>query len=316
MVADIFIDGEAGTTGLQIRERIKDRDDIRLLSLDERSRKDETARKEMLNNVDVAVLCLPDAAAREAVRLIENPDVKVIDASSAHRTTPGWVYGMPEYETDQREIIIDAKRVTNPGCYAISAVSMIHPLVKSGIIHNNAGLTINAVSGYSGGGRQLIERYEDPDNADYVDAPFRVYALSLDHKHVPEIKQHGGLNHAPLMVPSVGRFRQGMIVQLPLPLWSMPGNFSAKNVAEALSDHYRGEPFVTVKGIDETSGMSHLDPETLNGSNELRLHVFSNDSGDQAVVMALLDNLGKGASGQALQNLNLMIGADEKTGLL
>ena len=315
MVKKIFIDGEAGTTGLQIRDRLKGRLDIQLLSLGEDLRKDENARRELLNSVDVAILCLPDAAARLAVDLIDNENVQVIDASSAHRTTPGWVYGMPEYANGQRDLIKNATRVTNPGCYAISSVGMIHPLVTSGIIDENWPVTINAVSGYSGGGRQLIERFENKSIDDYTDTPFRVYGLGLDHKHIPEIKMHGGLNHAPLMVPSVGRFKQGMIVQLPLPLWSMAGNPSASDVAKILSDHYKNEKFVAVLNAEETQNISHLDPEILNGSNELRLHVFSNTDGDQAVVVALLDNLGKGASGQALQNLNLMIGADEETGL-
>jgi len=315
MVKKIFIDGEAGTTGLLIRDRLKGRLDIQLLSLGDDLRKDESARRDMLNSVDVAILCLPDAAARSAVDLIENENVQVIDASSAHRTTPGWVYGMPEYDDGQRDRIKNASRVTNPGCYAISSVAMIHPLVVAGIIDENWPVTINAVSGYSGGGRQLIERFEDENNAEFIDTPFRVYGLGLDHKHIPEIKMHGGLNHAPLMVPSVGRFKQGMIVQLPLPLWSIPGNPTAEDVVSVLSDHYKHEKFITVLNVEENKNISHLDPEILNGSNTLRINVFSNVDGDQAVVVALLDNLGKGASGQALQNLNLMIGADEQTGL-
>ncbi len=315
MTQHIFIDGEVGTTGLQIRERLENRSDITFLRLAEDRRKDPAARKDMLNRADVVILCLPDDAARDAVAMIENQSVRVIDASTAHRVADGWVYGMPEYEAGHAEIIAAAKRVSNPGCYAITAISILHPLVASGLLPAGYPVTINAISGYSGGGKQMIADFEDPENGQYAKTPFQVYGLGLAHKHVPEIKAWSGLEHPPLFVPSVGRFRQGMIVQVPLQLWSLDGNPTAARVHAALADHYAGQRFVKVLPLSETAAMAGLEPEGLNGGNELHLHVFANDATGQAVVMGVIDNLGKGASGQAVQNLNLMIGAAPDTGL-
>ena len=315
MSAKVFIDGEAGTTGLQISTRLEGRSDVSLLRLNDAERKDTNRRREMLNAADLVILCLPDDAAREAVALIDNPDTRVVDASTAHRTAEGWVYGFPEYEAGQREAVAAAKRVTNPGCYAITSVAMLHPLVKAGIISADWPVTINAVSGYSGGGKGLIAAFEDPASADFTEAPFYPYGLTLAHKHVPEIARWSGLSHAPLFVPSVGRYAQGMIVQVPLPLWSMPESPSATDVHAALVDHYAGEPFVTLAAMSDTRAMSKIEPESLNGTNELRLHVFANEDQGQAVVMGLLDNLGKGASGQAVQNMNIMLGLPENSGL-
>lgn len=314
MTATVFIDGEVGTTGLQIRERLENRADLSFLRLDEAERKDAAARAMMLNSADVVILCLPDEAARDAVAMIENDAVRVIDASSAHRIADGWVYGMPEYGAGQADKIAAARRVTNPGCYAISSVSILHPLVASGILPANHPVSINAISGYSGGGKQMIADFEDTGGV-YKNTPYRVYGLSLAHKHVPEITTWGGLDHVPLFVPSVGHFRQGMIVQIPLQLWSLPGNVTPVDVHVALADHYANQRFVKVKPLSETADMSGLEPEGLNGTNELHLHVFGNANSGQAVVMGLIDNLGKGASGQAVQNLNLMIGAAADTGL-
>lgn len=315
MTVTVFIDGEVGTTGLQIRERLASREDLSFLRLGEADRKNPEKRREMLNAADIVILCLPDDAAKEAVSMIDNDAVRVIDASSAHRTAPGWVYGMPEYDADQAAKIAAAKRVTNPGCYAITSVSILHPLVKAGLLSTDFPATINAISGYSGGGNKLIAAFEDESAPDYTDEAFRVYGLALKHKHVPEIQQWSGLSHAPLFVPSVGRFRQGMIVQVPLQLWSLPGAPKVADVHAALADHYTGQRFVKVKDLAETQAMAGLQPESLNGTSELHLHVFGNDESGQAVVMGLLDNLGKGASGQAVHNLNLMCGIDADTGL-
>jgi len=315
MRAKVFIDGEAGTTGLQIRSRLESRDDIELLQLPDDARKDPARRAELLNAADLAVLCLPDEAAREAVALIENPRVRVIDASTAHRTHPDWVYGLPEYEAGHETRIAAAARVTNPGCYALASIALLHPLIAAGLLPADQPITINAVSGYSGGGRSLIASFEDRESPNYTDAPFRIYALGLKHKHVPEIQLRSGLSMRPLFVPSVGRFRQGMIVQVPLQLWAIPGRPTGADLYEVLSQHYRGRRFVTVAGRVKAHGMDQLEPEELNGTNELRLFVCGNEDEAQAVLVALLDNLGKGASGQAVQNLNLMLGRPETAGL-
>lgn len=307
MSARIFIDGAVGTTGLQIQSRLEGRADVELVSLPEERRKDAAARAELLNSVDVAILCLPDDAAVQAVAMIDNPDVKVIDASTAHRTAGGWAYGFAELNPGQRAAIATAKRVSNPGCYAVASISILHPLVNAGIIPAEYGVTINAISGYSGGGKQMIASFESGDDAD---TPFIVYGLNLSHKHVPEIQTHSGLVTRPLFVPSVGHFAQGMIVQIPLQLHNLTSRPSAADVRQVLRDHYAGQRFVTVA---DTKGLTRLEPQAMNGTNELRLHVFDHDG--QAVVMALLDNLGKGASGSCVQNLNIMLGLDEGAGL-
>ncbi|MHA1151857.1 MAG: N-acetyl-gamma-glutamyl-phosphate reductase [Alphaproteobacteria bacterium] len=313
--AKVFIDGEVGTTGLQIRKRLEGRADIELLHLPEHARKDAGARAEMLNAADLAVLCLPDDAAREAVAMVENPQVRLIDASTAHRVDPDWVYGLPELDAEQPKRISGAKRVTNPGCYALSSVALLHPLVAAGLVPAATPISINAVSGYSGGGRKMIERFEDSDRPGSISAPIRVYALGLAHKHVPEIHRRSGLAQRPLFVPSVGRFRQGMIVQIPLHLGALPGRPRAAELHAALASHYEGRRFVEVVPFEATLAMDHLDPEGLNGTNLMRLHVFANETEGHAVLVALLDNLGKGASGQAVQNMNLMLDLPEDAGL-
>jgi len=315
MVTRIFIDGEVGTTGLQIRSRLAGRSDLAMLSLSDADRKNPDARADLLNEADIAILCLPDDAARQAVAMIKNSHTRVIDASTAHRISDGWVYGFPEYDADQSTQVANARRVTNPGCYALTSVSILHPLVRAGIMPADWPVTINAVSGYSGGGKQMIASFEDKNLPDRVSSVFFAYGLNLQHKHVPEIMHWGGLSHAPLFVPSVGRYRQGMIVQVPMHLWSLPGQPTAEVVHAALQRHYDGCRFVSVAPMAETATMARLDPEKLNGTNELRLHVFCNTENGHAVVAGLLDNLGKGASGQAVQNLNLMLGVDEETGL-
>jgi len=315
MTARIFIDGEAGTTGLQIKSRLEDRSDIELLHLGDAERKNTARRREMLNAADLVVLCLPDDAAREAVSLIDNPETKVIDASTAHRTTQGWIYGFPEYESGQRDLIAAASRVANPGCYALTSVAIIHPLVKAGLLSIDWPVTINAISGYSGGGKQMIAAFENSASGQDRDTPFFVYGLGLNHKHVPEITRWSGLSHAPVFVPSVGNFSQGMIVQIPLPLWSMPGSPTSAQIHAVLAGHYATQESVVVAPLEETLNMTRLEPEELNNTNRLKIHVFSNPDSSQAVVMGLLDNLGKGASGQAVQNMNLMLGMAEDTGL-
>ncbi|MBT3557808.1 MAG: N-acetyl-gamma-glutamyl-phosphate reductase [Rhodospirillales bacterium] len=310
---NVFIDGEAGTTGLQISTRLEGRDDVELLRLADNERKDLNRRREMLNDADLVILCLPDDAAREAVSLIDNDTTRVIDASTAHRTADGWAYGMPEYKNDQNAIIAASTRVTNPGCYANASIAILHPLVEQGIVPADWPVTINAVSGYSGGGKGLINAFEDKSSPDFTDEAFRVYGLNLDHKHIPEIQRWSGLSQRPLFVPSVGRFRQGMIVQVPIQLGALPGAPSVAAVHDALSSHYAGRQFIRV---GDTTGMVKIDPEMLNDTNELRLHVFGNDEHGQVVIMGVLDNLGKGASGQAVQNMNLMLGLPEETGLL
>lgn len=315
MTAKVFIDGEAGTTGLQIYDRLKDRADIALIRLDGQSRKDAGARREALNAADVAILCLPDDAAREAVTLVESRTTRVIDASTAHRAKDGWTYGFPEYDEGQRQALSGATRISNPGCYAITSVAMLHPLVDKGLLPADWPVAINAVSGYSGGGKSLIAAFEDPDAPNRTESTVYAYALGLKHKHLPEIVRWGGLAHTPIFQPHVGRYRQGMLVELPLPLWALPGKPSAEQVHETLAEHYEGERFVEVAPLGPPAGADQIDPESLNGTNTLRLHVLSNPAEGIAVVAGVLDNLGKGASGQAVQTLNLLIGADEATGL-
>ena len=315
MLPKVFIDGEAGTTGLQIRERLEGRRDLELVSIDPGVRKDAAARKAMLNAADAVILCLPDEAAREAVGLIENPAVKVIDASTAHRVAPGWVFGFPELVEGQRDAVASATRVSNPGCYSTGAIAILRPLVDAGIVPIDWPVTINAVSGYSGGGKAMIAEFEDEASKGFTRVPYRLYATTLEHKHVPEIALRSGLTHRPLFAPAVGRYAQGMLVEVPLQLWALPGTPSLSAVHEALFEHYRSERFVEVASMDETRSIKSLDPEGLNGTNRLKLYIFGNQAEGEARVVALLDNLGKGASGAAVQNLNLMLGLDERAGL-
>lgn len=314
MTATVFIDGEVGTTGLQIKSRLEGRKDVRLIRLSDSARKDAAARKDAIASADVAILCLPDDAAREAAAMVKGTNARVIDASTAHRTDPDWVYGFPELAPGQKEKITHAARVSNPGCYACSAVALLRPLVSAHILPADFPVIINAISGYSGGGRKMIASYEDPKAPDYTESPFRVYALGLEHKHVPEIEKQSGLTTRPLFVPSVGNFRQGMIVQVPLHLAQLPGKPAPADLHAALAAHYQGARFVTVAPLADQPP-ANLEAETLNGSNDLALHVFGNAKRGHAVLAAVSDNLGKGASGQAVQNLNLMLGVPEATGL-
>ncbi|MDJ0684905.1 MAG: N-acetyl-gamma-glutamyl-phosphate reductase [Alphaproteobacteria bacterium] len=315
MSAIVFIDGEAGTTGLQIKARLQDRADLALIGVEEARRKDPEARAEAMAAADVTILCLPDAAVADAVALADQAETRVIDASSVNRVADGWVYGFPEYASGQRDLIRRAKRLTNPGCYAISSVAMVKPLVAAGLLPADWPVAINAVSGYTGGGKSLVAEFEDRSAPNYAPTAVWTYGVTLQHKHVPEIQQWGGLTHRPLFSPSVANYRQGMLVQLPLQLWAVPGAPSPEDIADALRDHYADEPFIEVAPPETLAAMQRIDPQALNGTNQLRLHVFGSARGDQAIVMTVIDNLGKGASGQAVQNLNLMLGLPEDAGL-
>ncbi|WP_265501480.1 N-acetyl-gamma-glutamyl-phosphate reductase [Paracoccus beibuensis] len=305
MTHSVFIDGEAGTTGLQIRDRLLGRDDIRLVQVDPARRKEASARAEAFAEADVAILCLPDDAAREAVALTADMDVRLIDASTAHRIDPEWVFGFPELAPEMREMIAAARRVSNPGCYSTGAIAVIAPLVAAGLIDEGEALSINAVSGYSGGGKALIGEYD----AGTAPAHF-IYGLNQRHKHIPEIMTHGGLLVQPVFAPSVGNFAQGMAVQLPLHL---DDDRSAAALHQALADHYSGQQFVEVVPAAEIG--PRIDPMARNGSNRLRISVHGDEDTGCALVVAVLDNLGKGASGAAIQNLNIMLGLPDELGL-
>lgn len=310
--ATIFIDGEAGTTGLQIRERLEHRSDIRLLAIAPDRRKDADERKRLLNAADVAILCLPDDAAVEAVGLIENPQTRVIDASTAFRTAEGWAYGFAEMTPLQANVIARAKRVANPGCYPQGFIATVRPLVEAGLLPAEAPLTVNAVSGYTGGGRKMVEDYESAEDP----APYLPYGLTLKHKHLPEMKAYGRLAHEPVFQPAVGDYAQGMLTFVPLQLWSLPGEPTGRQIHDALATRYDGETFVSVAPYEAVERLPTLDPRVFNGTNRMRLHVFANEARRQAVLVACYDNLGKGASGAAVQNLNLMLGREPTLGLV
>jgi N-acetyl-gamma-glutamyl-phosphate reductase len=302
MSAKVFIDGEVGTTGLQIRDRLLGRDDITLISLAENQRKDAGARADAFAQADVAILCLPDEAAREAAAICESLPTRLIDASTAHRVNPNWVFGFPELAAGQHEAIAAAKRVSNPGCYSTCAIALLRPLTDAGLVTADGDLSIFGISGYSGGGKAMIAEFETGEaNGSFI------YATTQKHKHMPEVMHYGKVSQAPIFVPAVGHYAQGMIVQIPL------HTSRAAEIHAALSAHYAGSRFISLRPLDQVQAREN--PQALNNTNRLELAVLGDAASGRVVLSAILDNLGKGASGAAVQNLNIMLGLDEGTGL-
>jgi N-acetyl-gamma-glutamyl-phosphate reductase len=307
MKPKIFIDGEHGTTGLQIRSRLAGRDDIEVISIPVEQRKDPQARADFLREADIAILCLPDDAAKESVALIGDAGTRVIDASTAHRTAEGWAYGFAELDAAQAEAISRAQFVANPGCWPQGPIATLRPLVKAGLIPADFPVTMNGISGYSGGGRQMVEDYEAKGD----DAPeFLPYGLTFQHKHVPELKRYAGLSRDPMMQPVVGNFAQGMLTAVPLQLATLERVPTGAELHAAIADHYAGltNSAVEVAPFEALERTPSLDPESYNDTNRMKLHVFANDARAQALLVAVYDNLGKGASGAAVQNMDIMLG--------
>jgi N-acetyl-gamma-glutamyl-phosphate reductase len=307
MKPKIFIDGEHGTTGLQIRTRLAGRDDLDIISIPAEQRKEAGARADYLNAADIAILCLPDDAARESVALIANDTTRVVDASSAHRVADGWTYGFAEMDRNQAGEIARAKRVSNPGCWPQGPIATLRPLIAAGLLPAGFPVIVNGISGYTGGGRSMVQDYEEKGE----DAPeFFPYGLTLQHKHLPELRKYAGLSRDPLMQPAVGNFAQGMITCVPLQLGDLGRVPSGAELHQALADHYGGIDggYVEVAPLALMERMAEIEPEHHNGTNRMTLHVFANDKRAQALLLAVYDNLGKGASGAAVQNMDLMLG--------
>lgn len=315
MKPKIYIDGQAGTTGLKIRERFAGRDDIEILMIDEAKRKDPEERKKMINSSDFTFLCLPDAASIEAVSMIENPNVRIIDASTAHRTNPEWAYGFPELSENHRKKIVDSKRVAVPGCYASGFISLVYPMVSSGIMPADYPVTSFAVSGYSGGGNKMIAQYESDEKPETFNSP-RFYGLAQTHKHLPEMQKITGLAEKPIFTPIVDDYYSGMVVCVPFRTRLADKKVTVLDVYEMFAKHYDGQNFVKVmpwKDIEQQKKVL-LSSNDLSGTNKMEIHIFGDD--ERIMLCSRLDNLGKGASGAAVQCLNIMMGIDETTGLL
>lgn len=314
MKTKIFIDGKEGTTGIQIFDRFAKRDDLEIILIDEDKRKDVNERKKLINESDITFLCLPDAASVEAVSLIENDKVRIIDASTAHRTNPAWDYGFPELSKAHREAISNSKRVANPGCYASGFISLVYPLVQAGVLPKDYPVISHAVSGYSGGGKKMIANIEGNDKSKGAYSP-RQYALTQNHKHIPEMQKICGLEFPPMFNPIVDDYYAGMVVSLPIIARTLPKKYTPKDIHEILSAHYDGQRFVKVMELGGADSLpdGFLSANDLEGTNDMQIFVFGND--DRILLASRLDNLGKGASGAAVQNMNIMLGIDEGTGL-
>jgi N-acetyl-gamma-glutamyl-phosphate reductase len=316
MAFKVFVDGQEGTTGLKIRDHLSKRKDIELLEIEPERRKDMARRKELLNEAEIVFLCLPDTAARESVAMVSNPRTKIVDPSTAHRTDPNWVYGIPELSRERRERICNSKRVSVPGCHATGFIMPLFPLVHKGIVPKQYPVTCQSLTGYSGGGKKLISAYEDADAAtkEKLRGP-RPYALGLTHKHLPEMQKHTGLDIPPIFIPVVGNFYQGMLVSVPLFRKMLKGQPGVKEVHAELELHYAGQKFVRVMPLYGEGHLNDgfLDPSACNGTNRIEIFVFGN--ADQILLMARFDNLGKGASGAAVQDMNLILGVKEDEGL-
>ncbi len=307
MTVKVFIDGAVGTTGLEIRERLESRRDITLITLDQARRKDEAARREAINDADYVVLCLPDDAARDAVAMIANDRTRTVDASTAHRTADRWTYGFAELEPDQAERIAGARFVSNPGCYPTGFLALVRPLVRAGLLGADALLSVNATSGYSGGGKAMIAEFEGGETI----TAYRPYALGLNHKHAPEMRRHAGLTHAPIFQPAVARAYRGMVVEVPLHLAQLSRRATLTDVAEVLASAYDGNR--VVRFAHEATTMVRIEDDA--NTDRMTLRVTGNEAAGQALLIATLDNLGKGAAGAAVQNLNIMAGLDPVAGL-
>jgi N-acetyl-gamma-glutamyl-phosphate reductase len=308
----VFIDGEHGTTGLQIRARLDGRDDLELASIPIERRRDQALRRRLLNEADLAILCLPDEAARQAVGMIANPRTRVLDGSTAHRVSAGWVYGFPELDKAQPEAIRAACFVSVPGCYATATVGLLRPLIAGGLLVPDQPISVHGVQGYSGGGRQLVDAMEGRGGEHRLAGPYRAYALELSHKHQPEMQRYSGLARIPLFMPAVGAWRQGQLVQIPLHLWTLPHHPTAGDMHAVLAAHYEGQRFVRVMPFapGQSPADTVLAPEALVGTNMMELFVFENRAEGHALLVARMDNLGKGASGAAAQNLDIMLGLE------
>ena len=312
MTTRIFIDGGHGTTGIEIGDRLAGRSELSLITLDEKDRKDAGARRDALNAADIVILCLPDDAAREAVSLIDNDRTRIIDASTAHRVADGWTYGFPELEPGHRERLANSRYVANPGCWPTGFLALVRPLVLAGLLPADWPVTVSGASGYSGGGKAMIADYEDAATAS---SAFRPYGLTLAHKHVPEMTRYSGLAHPPLFAPAVANAYRGMVVEVPLQLRAMPGRPQIADLHAALAAAYDGSPIITVAPLQESARLSGLPIEVVGATDRLDLFLFGNDDSGQARLIAALDNLGKGAAGAAVQNLNILAGLPETAGL-